>query len=190
MTKRKPKELLKIKRYDISPEEVERLWKLYESGMSIKQISIETKIGYWTLRNRFLGAGHKSRIRSEAYELALSQGRIGNGSKGKFRDESSNWKGGRIVDMYGYVHLLIPGHPRAAKGGGYVREHLVVWENHNGYSLPKGWQIHHVNGVKSDNRIENLLALSSHEHSKVIPFLRNKIRELEEKIKELEKVNG
>ncbi len=33
--------------------------------------------------------------------------------------------------------------------------HRVVWEMFNG-SIPKGWQIDHINHNKTDNRIENL----------------------------------
>ena len=33
--------------------------------------------------------------------------------------------------------------------------HLVVWEMHHG-SIPKGFEIDHINRCKSDNRIENL----------------------------------
>ena len=34
-------------------------------------------------------------------------------------------------------------------------EHRYVWEQHNG-KIPPKMQIHHINGVKTDNRIENL----------------------------------
>ena len=34
-------------------------------------------------------------------------------------------------------------------------EHRYVWTQHNG-EIPKGMQIHHINGKKNDNRIENL----------------------------------
>ena len=70
-----------------------------------------------------------------------------------------NWKGGRLIDKSGYVLIRRPEHPRAKKFFGircYVREHIVVIEQKLGRSLSKGETVHHINGVKSDNRPENL----------------------------------
>ena len=40
---------------------------------------------------------------------------------------------------------------------GFIKpEHLVVWERNFG-KKPKGAVIHHINGIKDDNRIENLM---------------------------------
>lgn len=54
------------------------------------------------------------------------------------------------------------------KSGYYInpfkeRLHVYVWEKYNG-EIPKGYQIHHINGNKDDNSIENLQMLSSFEH--------------------------
>lgn len=38
---------------------------------------------------------------------------------------------------------------------GGVREHRIVWEMFNGV-IPDGYEIDHINGVRDDNRIENL----------------------------------
>lgn len=57
----------------------------------------------------------------------------------------------------GYVRVRLPEHPRADKSG-MVLEHLVVMEASLGRPLDwsLGEQVHHVNGVKNDNRPENL----------------------------------
>jgi len=44
-------------------------------------------------------------------------------------------------------------------------EHRLVWEKHNG-PIPKNHIIHHKNGVKNDNRIENLECITQAEHRK------------------------
>ena len=43
--------------------------------------------------------------------------------------------------------------------------HRYVWENEKG-KIPDGWDIHHINEVKSDNRIENLECLPKSEHTR------------------------
>lgn len=48
--------------------------------------------------------------------------------------------------------------------GRYCYEHHLVWWEHNG-NIDKDEVIHHKNGDKHDNRIENLCVLSRSEHA-------------------------
>lgn len=48
-----------------------------------------------------------------------------------------------------------PGHPRA-RSRDYVFEHILVMEAHLQRFLLPGENVHHKNGVRDDNRIENL----------------------------------
>jgi hypothetical protein len=72
--------------------------------------------------------------------------------KGK---RSFAWKGGRHKDKLGYIQVWRPDHPNA-RIGGYVHEHRLVVSEHLGRPLESYEYIHHRNGIKDDNRLENL----------------------------------
>jgi hypothetical protein len=74
------------------------------------------------------------------------------------------WNGGRYK-IKGYIMILCHDHPNG-NNNGYVPEHRLVMEKHLGRYLNKGEVIHHRNGIKDDNRIQNLELLSPGEHSR------------------------
>jgi len=45
-------------------------------------------------------------------------------------------------------------------------EHVLAWESHFG-SVPPGMELHHINGDKLDNRIENLQLVNRLEHKRI-----------------------
>lgn len=81
--------------------------------------------------------------------------KVGHHQKGKL---NSRWLGGRFVSVDGYVYILMPNHPNALAKGytGYVAEHRLVMSEHIGRPLSTHEIVHHKNGIRSDNRIENL----------------------------------
>jgi len=89
-----------------------------------------------------------------------------------------NWKGGRIKQKGGYIKLLNRDHPEA-DGHGYIWEHRFIWEQIHARPIPKGWIIHHLNGIKGDNRSVNLVALPNHKHYLVLQAKATRIQELE-----------
>lgn len=50
--------------------------------------------------------------------------------------------------------------------GKRVREHRHVWEQANG-PVPEGFELHHINFDRKDNRLENLQMLTPTEHRRL-----------------------
>lgn len=99
-------------------------------------------------------------------------------SKGrKHTDESKNkirnsvWKGG-VTYSDGYRLIYDPKHPNNSNG--YVEEHRLIIERIIGRMLKSSEPCHHVNEIRDDNRIENLMVFinnGSHARFHKIPHL-------------------
>lgn len=81
----------------------------------------------------------------------------------------NNWKTGKFYDGDGYVYVSGQWeHPcvkrSVKKGRSVVYEHILVAEKMLGRHLRKGEEVHHINGVKDDNRPCNLRVLTAREH--------------------------
>ena len=60
-----------------------------------------------------------------------------------------------MVNKSGYVEIYLPEHPNSTIGG-RVLEHRKIMSDHIGRALTSLETVHHKNGNRSDNRIENL----------------------------------
>ena len=123
------------------------------------------KLGSYNIGNKY----NLGRVRSEEVRT-----RISNTLKGKrTREQNPCWKGGIVYDGTGHRMLRKPEHPFARKQG-YISLSRFIMEEHLGRYLNKGEIIHHINGIKDDDRIENLMLFKNrtehmkHHHSLVV----------------------
>ena len=123
----------------------------------------------------------------EIYHSPEGRAKLSQRRKGKRSGPAhARWKGGRIKASRGYVRIWDPSHPRASKTR-YVLEHIVVWEQAHGRVLPDDHVVHHINGIRDDNRPENLLACpqGNHHYALLLQALKARIRILEAENKRL-----
>jgi endogenous inhibitor of DNA gyrase (YacG/DUF329 family) len=136
-------------RHEVS---LDKMVELYEQGLTQEEVAKE------------LGTTQKvvfTRMKEIGYQPRVAAKRDQSGEKNDY------WKGGKSRDSRGYVLVKSPGHPRAKKCGDYVFQHILVVEDFIGRFLQKNEIIHHINGIKDDNRLENLYITNPSEHSKM-----------------------
>lgn len=70
----------------------------------------------------------------------------------------------KTVSGGGYIMMLVhKGYP-GANPSGYVLEHRYVMAQHLGRLLERWELVHHINGDRKDNRLENLIILTAKQH--------------------------
>lgn len=60
------------------------------------------------------------------------------------------------INKMGYKIITKVGHPNSNSMKGAIPEHIFVMSEHLGRQLFKGESVHHKNGIRDDNRIQNL----------------------------------
>ena len=97
--------------------------------------------------------------------------------------EHPNWKGERRKTTQGYIliyvgrnNAIVPEYKTP-----YIYEHRLVMAKYMGRPLKKWEMVHHINGKKDDNRIENLELVNGSEHLTITNLTKN--------IEKLEKEN-
>jgi len=70
---------------------------------------------------------------------------------------------GNKINKGGYIYVFMPNHP-FANGNGHVAEHRLIMEKEIGRHLKPEEIVHHTNHVRNDNRLENLMMMSTETH--------------------------
>lgn len=174
----------------------ERLRVAYcEEHKTMRQIAEEFRCNPSAILRHLRRCGIETRKKSD-YEPTEKQrecGRqMGHARKGwKMSEEqkakiSQRNKGTRLRDDYefgghekvrddGYIKVFVPDHPHATKDG-YVMKHRLVVERELGIIIPEGFVVHHINGNRADNRIENLALMKFEAHSALHMYQRHERR--------------
>jgi Mor family transcriptional regulator len=122
-------------------EDKEKLMSMWNAGKSQSFIAKELGASQTVISRAILECGGEPEIRRPR------------GS------EHGSWNGGKVHWAQGYIGILVqPDDPyySMATSSGYILEHRLAMARHLGRALRKTEMVHHINGDKSDNRIENL----------------------------------
>lgn len=131
------------------------------------------------------GEAHPMHGRKHSPE-SIAKMRTAKQAQAKSGPDAPTWKGGRFK-MRGYwmvaLSTLTPedralAEPMVAKGRSYLLEHRLVMARTLGRPLTRAEVVHHVNGVKTDNRPENLELHGNRTHKMEHQSLYRELREL------------
>lgn len=109
------------------------------------------------LESRYITKGNRQIIEYEYHSVMLLQPLLGKEKRWRQQGPSDRTY---LEKRTGYIKRYYPSHPRAMCDG-YVYEHWLMAERKLKRPLKKGEQVHHINCIRDDNRIENLEVFSS-----------------------------
>jgi hypothetical protein len=123
-----------------SKNDIEEMKRLSSEGWSQTAIAASLGTTQISVSRRLISAGISSK-------------------KNASGENHGSWKGGVTVTQHGYLQVLAPAdHPMASMRTvtGYILQHRLVMAESIGRPLGRRETVHHINGVVTDNRIENL----------------------------------
>jgi hypothetical protein len=140
----------------LDDEDTQRVLKEWEQGTGYSAIAVKLGLSVKRVRNTIEAAGHTIEKRMKA-------------------EQHGRWKGGQPYYHSGYKYVWISQeHPFRimANTNGRVAEHRLVMAEHLGRPLEYHESVHHKNGVRDDNRLENLQLLVKAHPTGYIPRCR------------------
>lgn len=178
-------------------EKLEELYCMQRMTMRVIALSLGVSVGLIhklihqfgiPARPRFQGM--KGKRLSEEARRAVSKANKGKHLSDETRLKISCAARGRILhpsQFGGHVKILrngyrlvyLPNHPNAHKDG-YALEHVVAYgKYHNCIVDTDKYVIHHINGIKTDNREENLMMMTKSDHMSLHSTKRHELRRYE-----------
>jgi len=124
----------------ITDQEEQEIVGLLKSGL--KQVAVSAKFGC-----------HQGIVSKIAIKHGVSDGRKASGER------HGSWKGGVVKNGEGYVlERIYPDDPNFGMAGrsGYVPQHRLVMARSLRRNISPYESVHHINGDRTDNRLENL----------------------------------
>lgn len=99
--------------------------------------------------------------KQEAYRKIVAKRREKDNYRYTSGAEHHLWKGGRTVEANGYIAIYKPEYSGKKIRKNYVYEHRWVMEQALGRNLSKGEEIHHIDGDRKNNKLDNLMLFAS-----------------------------
>lgn len=160
----------------INIPDIDGLAERYKRGESVADVCRGTTIPRHTLRRRFLAMGIM-RDKTEGTKMAFATGRMANRrsragvpqseigrqrqSETMRRKADATARGWRI-NSNGYVEITRKGNPNCGR-----HEHVVIMEGMIGRRLKKGECVHHIDGDRTNNNINNLALMTLAAHARL-----------------------
>lgn len=147
---------------------------LYKSGKSIPQVSELTGLPRTTIYLNLKKQGIL-RSRADGIRIAAKDGRLGSGLRGKTRQFTDKHKKNMSKGRLRWSEKNSSG--TSLKPNGYIEmttgvnkgrlEHIVIMEGVMGRKLNKNECVHHKDGNRSNNAIDNLRVMTRSDHAKL-----------------------
>lgn len=156
-------------KFEYDDETIETVRNLFENTKTpLKDIRDAVKLEQYEVQgilDKYYTKEEQAKRKSSLYR----DSKLGekNPMTGKFRSEHPNYKG-EVSDGKGYLMCLKPDWYTGRKGSKHVFVHTIVMCEALGITeLPAGFTVHHVDGNKHNNSIDNLALLTNSAHGKL-----------------------